>query len=122
MPSLRCRLVGKFKMTTIKMRRRALPALAWACAVALFTADNGKAMGGNPLDPPGGARFSSYSAALTTCRFWKGGRPDQRVSPPTDPYIAGCLRRRGWTPDGLPRSLLDRLTPPTGPGLPHDRP
>lgn len=122
MPSLRCRLVGKFKMTTIKMCRRALPALACACAVALLAAAHGKAMGGEPLDTPDGARFSSYSSALTTCRFWKGGRPDQRVAPPTDPYIAACLRRRGWTPDGLPRSLLDRETPPTAIGLRHDRP
>ena len=122
MPSLPCRLVGKFKMTMMTLRRRALPALAFACAVALAAAGNSKAMGGNPLDTPDGARFSSYSAALATCRFWKGGRPDQRVAPPTDPYIAACLRRRGWTPDGLPRSLLYRVTPPTVIGLPHDRP
>jgi hypothetical protein len=53
----------------------------------------------------------SFTKALEVCRFWRGGRVDQRSQiPPTDTGIAACLKRRGWNPDGLPADLLDHLS------------
>lgn len=45
----------------------------------------------------------SFADDLRACRFMKGGPPVQRNrADPSDAYIAGCLRRRGWAPDGAP--------------------
>jgi hypothetical protein len=47
---------------------------------------------------------ASYPSALAGCRLAKGGASiDRRSSTPaTHPFVARCLARRGWTPDGTP--------------------
>jgi MFS family permease len=52
-----------------------------------------------------------YSDDLRVCRFLQGGPAAQRNRlKPSSPYIAGCLRRRGWSADGAPtlESILGR--------------
>lgn len=45
----------------------------------------------------------AFAEDLRACRFMKGGTATQRNrAEPTDAYIAACLRRRGWAPDGAP--------------------
>lgn len=53
------------------------------------------------------SKATGFHESLAVCRFWKGGRVNRRRNTPaTDPYIAACLARKGWTPDGLPIDLL----------------
>jgi hypothetical protein len=51
-------------------------------------------------------RNTGFHQSLATCRFWKGGAHRRSRVAATDPYISACLKRRGWTPDGLPNDLL----------------
>lgn len=46
----------------------------------------------------------SFQETLKVCRFQQGGGliMRRRTLPPTQPRIAGCLARHGWTPDGMP--------------------
>lgn len=106
-------------MITLKMRRGASPPLARACLLAVLATASGY-VAAVPPDPRDGMATISFSRALKGCRFAKGGRPDQRNAPATNPYIADCLKRRGWNPDGLPRSLLNRGVAPNDAGLTHD--
>lgn len=63
------------------------------------------ASGTTPLQQSNG----SFDRALSVCRFWRGGRPSRRWQvPATEPFIASCLRKRGWNSDGVPAFSIDR--------------
>lgn len=44
----------------------------------------------------------SFSQALHVCRMKQPGRTNRRLQlPPSQPRVAACLRRRGWSPEGV---------------------
>lgn len=54
--------------------------------------------------PPETAKHT-FHETLQKCRLQQPGRLNRRVHlPPTSPGVARCLMRRGWNPDGTPRS------------------
>ncbi len=107
-------------MITLKTRHGASPALARIGLLAVMAILGGPVVA-SPPGPQEGIATMSFSRALEACRFAKGGRPDQRNAAATNPYIVACLKRRGWSPDGLPHSLLNGSVAPTDAGLTHDR-
>lgn len=60
------------------------------------------ALGGCILFDAQSARTAeTFPEAVGICRMRQPGRMNRRVHlPPTHPGVAGCLRRRGWNPDG----------------------
>lgn len=79
------------RSVSIRMAIRVLIGLAATAALGgciLFEAENERAV-------------ETFPQALGICRMRQPGRVNRRVHlPPTHPGVAGCLRRRGWNPDG----------------------
>lgn len=84
----------------------ALRSSAWIAVIGamlgVVVADAGASVGGAPV--------GEFDRSVRVCQFWKGGPVAARRRIPTsDPFMRGCLARRGWTTDGLPVNLLRRL-------------